>query len=188
MAASKGKSPEGLIGLTLTGDWELAQKKLAKSPAWVKRALRRSLQAEAEHIAGAMRARFDKLRPPNARNTKLLKGSSKPLVSTGDLRNSISVEKNGDMDFYVGVPRGSRAEKLAAIHERGVTIIQHLTDKQRKFFHAMFGSQGKTGAGGGTGIVVIHIPARPFIRPTFQQESKGAKARFMKHLLEFTEP
>lgn len=175
-----------LIGIVLEGNWKKFLVKMRASPAKARAAMRKASKAEAEHTAGMMRKKFDRVRPSNAPITRFLKGSSKPLVNNADLRDSIGTSKEDDMSWYVGVPRGTREAKLAAVHEGGITIVQQLTDRQRRFLHAVLPKVAGGGApkGGGTGILVIHIPARPFIGPTLKEAAKGAAKRFMGYFAE----
>ncbi len=71
-------------------------------------------------------------------------GGTKPLIVRGDLRNSITVVKQGDTVF-VGVLRTAKAggrqslANVAAIHEFGSRpIVLQLTPKVRWFLHAAF--------------------------------------------------
>lgn len=151
----------------------------------VKPAILQGLRYKAEYLAGEMRRRFDNVKPANARVTKFLKGSSKPLVNDADLRNSIGViEGDDEFSLLIGVPAGRNA-KLAAIHEGGAIIVQEMTEKQRRWMFANLPKQTErekavaAGRSQGTGIIVIHIPARPFIGPTFERAAKKAAEIFM---------
>jgi hypothetical protein len=170
------------MGIETFGSWEQARELFDTSPRKLKKAVREASLKEAEFLAGQMRKRFDKVRPANARSTKNQKKSSKPLVASGDYRNGIGVTPKGD-GFYVGVTRGTREARLAAIHEVGKTIVQVMTEKQRKFLHALYGTRTKGKGGSVSGIIVIHIPARPVIRPTIEIDGKGAPKRFVKNIL-----
>lgn len=191
-----------LIELKVGKGWEsylrVAQRKVAGVTERLRPAISVTLRREAEIMAGAMRERFDKVRPANSRITKFLKGSSKPLVGeTGDLRNAIGVVDVDETTFYIGIPEDVDEAKLAMIHEKGLTIVQHMTDKQRKFLHAVLPkqtkreqlvSQGKRklreeSGQQSTGIIVIHIPARPFIEPTFRSQMRLSNKRFSEALL-----
>ena len=97
-------------------------------------------------------------------------GGTKALIAGGDLRNSITVTREGDQVF-VGVHRtaktrtGQSVVDIAALHEHGSRpIVIKLTPKARAFLHAAFRKAGLDGPHGGlpsTGIAVIQVPARP---------------------------
>lgn len=168
-----------LIAAKLIGDWKLAKKVLDTAPAAFDRALKKAIRHEAEKIAGMIRAKIaSNVPPPNAASTVKNKGSSKTLIDTGEMRNSVQVVWKGKFNAFIGIPAKARksATSLADIHENGRVIVQQMTDKQRKFLHAKLGGGG---GGGGTGVIVIHIPARPFIKPVFEAYASHAKPSFI---------
>jgi hypothetical protein len=146
-------------------------------------------------------------RNAKGRFTKGGGGGSKPLNATGDMRNSIGVLPEGPaFEAFIGIGRngttgkGKRAwnASLAAIHENGAVIVMAMTPKQRAFLAMLFSKSkpksAKTGAAPSPGavrdaphkgILVIKIPARPFIRPTFEENAPGAAARFYGRLAKF---
>ncbi len=169
-----------MLGVALIGDWKLAKKILATAPAAFDRALKNAIRHEAEVIAGMMRKKIaSNVPPPNAASTVQNKGSSKTLIETGKMRQEVQVVWKGKFQAVIGIPSKAKGgvSSLADIHENGRVIIQQMTDKQRKFLHAKFGGGG--GGGGGTGIIVIHIPARPFIKPVFEAYQAKAKDKFL---------
>ncbi len=178
-----------MIGIHLVGDWKLAKKVLETAPAAFDRALKKTIAAEAEVIAGMIRARINgNTPPPNAASTIQQKGSSKTLVNTGEMKNSVQIVWNGKFQAFIGIPAAARGgvSRLADIHENGRVIVQQMTEKQRRFLHALFKTGGNK-HGGGTGIIVIHIPARPFIKPAMDEYQAKAPHRFLKTLGEHLE-
>ena len=178
-----------MIGVHLVGDWKLAKKVLNTAPAAFDRALKKTIKAEAERLAGMIRKNItSNTPPPNATSTIQDKGSSKTLVNTGMMLQSVQIVWRGKFEAFVGLPARARGgvSNLADIHENGRVIIQQMTDKQRRFLHAKFGGSG--GGGGGTGIIVIHIPARPFVRPAVEEFQKGGPEAFLKVLGQNLEP
>ncbi len=169
------------IGIKFVGDWAQAEKILAAAPADLKQACQRALKQEALYLLSELQKNFKKVTPPNAASTIANKGSSRPLVNHRDLYNAMAVVQVSDDEVFIGISgstksRGKTAKgsltRLVDIHEHGKIIIQHMTDKQRRFLHARKGGKsGAKGAGGGGGIIIIHIPARPFIKPTFDQNT-----------------
>jgi len=168
-----------MIVAKLIGDWKLAQKVLSAAPAAFDRALKAAIRHEAEKIAGLIRTKIaSNVPPPNAASTVKGKGSSKTLIESAKMRNSVQVVWNGKFDAFIGIPTKARKStaNLADIHENGRIIVQQMTDKQRKFLHVKLGGGG---GGGGTGVIVIHIPARPFIKPVFAAYKGDAKQTFI---------
>lgn len=155
---------------------------LEAAPAALTKAIELALDQEAKFLLGEIKKAFRTIGPPNAASTIKQKGSSKPLVNHGDYKNAITVLKDGKGRRFIGVPRSSpEGIRLAEIHENGITIVQQMTDKQRKFLHAMLPKQPSTGPG--TGIIVIHIPARPVIGNTFESQRPLIPERFLKRLI-----
>ncbi len=103
---------------------------------------------------------------------------AKALIVQGDLRNSITVVRDGDR-VLVGVFRTARNRAgrslvdIAALQEYGSRpIVVHLTPKARAFLHAAFrhaGLDASSSSQPSTGIAVIQIPARPFLAPVFDK-------------------
>ncbi len=54
-------------------------------------------------------------------------------------------------------------------------------ERPRRFLFALLRESGQepSGESGGGGVVVVTIPARPFMRPAFKEFEKGAQARFL---------
>jgi hypothetical protein len=101
---------------------------------------------------------------------------TKALLVQGDLRNSITVVKDGDR-VLVGVLRTARSRNgkslvdVAALQEHGSRpIVVRLTPRARAFLHAAFRRAGldePSGGRPGIGIAITMIPARPFLAPVF---------------------
>lgn len=139
---------------------------------------------------------FTPLAPLTIAKRKLKRGrsSSKALIDTADMLNSIEIQRRGDAQV-VGIARNKRAKNgksllsIAMVHERGATIRIKVTEKMRRFFFAMLRKLGqpRRGGGGGGGFkvgstLVVRIPARPFFRPVVQQRfgnTGKARARFL---------
>ena len=171
-----------MIGVKLVGDWKMAKRVLETAPAAFDRALKATIGAEAERIAGGIRKKiYSNIKPPNQPSTITLKGSSKTLVASGGMAQSVQLVWKGKFQVFIGIPAQAKkgVARLADINEHGRVIVQHMTDKQRKFLHAKFPSYS---GGTGTGIVVIHVPARPFIKPVFEEYEQAGKPKFLKAL------
>jgi len=59
-------------------------------------------------------------------------------------------------------------------------IMIPMTPAMRRFLFALLRKAGEERSGGtGRGVVVVQIPARPFLRPAFKQFEKRAQKRFL---------
>ena len=180
-----------------TGDWALARSLLAGGPVKLKAAVGAALRQEAqllrkEIVQGITRQApggesFKPLSPLTlaAREMKG-RGGTKALMVSGDLRNGIAAIVKGD-EAFVGVPRKARGQDgkslvdVAQVQEFGAgPIIIPMTPAMRRFLFALLRVAGESGGGGsGKGVVVIQIPARPFLRPAFKVFQKGVQKRFL---------
>lgn len=150
---------------------------LIKMRGYVKPVMHKVIIGEAHRLRGLMLGKEGIESPSlkaNSPATIARKGSSKPLINSGTLRAAIGVIKT-EGGAFVGVRRktgkGSKGKftsivNLAMIHEKGATITQIVTPKQRRFFIAnslkMFGEVRAPAVGS---TIIIRIPARPFITP-----------------------
>jgi len=184
-----------------TGDWAKVRRMLAGAPARVKAAASTALRQEAhllrKEIVEGLTSQApggESLRPlsPLTIATRQLKGrkGTKALIERGDLRNAIAVVIDGDMAF-VGVPRKARTADgksladIAKTHELGsAPRIVPVSPAIRRFLFAMLRKAGitPTGGGAGKGVIVVQVPARPFLRPAFRKFSQGAERRFLKRM------
>lgn len=118
---------------------------------------------------------------------------SKALIVQADLRNSITVVRDGNR-VLVGVLRTARNRAgkslvdIAALQEYGSRpIVIHLTPRTRAFLHAAFRHAGldrPSSGQPGTGIAVIQIPARPFLAPVFDKyaQPEQVSRRFLERV------
>lgn len=140
---------------------------------------------------------FTPLAPLTIAKRKIKRGraSSKALIDTGDLLNSIELQRKGDATV-VGIARNKRSRNgksvlsIAMVHEKGATIRIRVTEKMRRFFFAMLRQAGQprtSSEDGGGGfrvgsVLTIKIPARPFFAPVVQARfgnKSAARARFL---------
>jgi len=180
-----------------TGDWALARRILAEGPAKLRRSIGTAMRQEAEllrsEIVDGITSQapggeaFKPLSPLTLAARKLGGfGGTKALLVRGDLRNSIAAIVRGD-EAFVGVPRKARSKDgrslvdVAQVQEFGSTpIVIPITPRMRRFLFALLRQAGKEPSGGsGKGVVVVTIPARPFLRPAFKKFSEGAQRRFL---------
>ncbi len=184
-----------MTAVTKTGDWRRARALLAAGPLRLKAAIGLALQQEAEAlrreiVQGLTRQALggSPLAPPKettlaARRLKGF-GGSKSLIMRADLRNGIATIVRGD-EAFVGVPRTARGKdgqslaNVAEIQEFGsAPIVSPMTDAMRRFVFAVLREAGEP-VGGGKGVVVVQVPARPFLRPAFERFKPGAQRRFL---------
>ena len=190
------------MSVKLTGDWARTKQVLARAPAIINAASVQSIKKEAHALRAEMIKGITRQAPGGAQFTPLseltlairkMRGfsGSKALIDRGDLRNAINVIfRHGGTSAFIGVPRKARSKKkgpmidVAKVHEFGAgPFIIPKTDKMRRFIFAALKAGGIKPESNGTrrsGVVVINIPARPFIRPAFHKYSKEGFKRFQK--------
>ena len=180
-----------------TGDWARARRLLAAGPMKLKSAIGTALRQEAQLLRKEVVQGITKqapggeaIKPPSALTLAARemkgRGGTKALMVGGDLRNSITAIVKGD-EAFVGVLRKARGKggqslvNVAEVQEFGAgPIIIPMTPAMRRFLFALLRKAGEEPSGGsGRGVVVVTIPARPFLRPAFEVFSKGAQRRFL---------
>jgi phage gpG-like protein len=180
-----------------TGDWAVAGRLLAGGPAKLKAAVGTALRQEAQLLRKEIVQGITKqapggesIKPPSpltlaAREMKGRAGT-KALMVSGDLRNSVAAIVKGD-EAFIGVPRKARRKDgkslvdVAKVQEFGKgPIIIPMTPAMRRFLFALLRKADQEPNGGsGKGVVVVQIPARPFLRPAFKKFQKGVQKRFL---------
>ena len=183
-----------------TGDWARARQLLAAGPQRLRSAIGVAIRHEAQvlrnEIVQGLTSQApggEPIKPPApltlaARQLEGF-GGSKALLVRGDLRNSITVIVEGD-EAFIGVPRSARSSggeslvDLAQLHEYGgPPVVIPITPKMRRFLFALLRQAGKEPTGGsGRGVVVVQVPARPFLRPAFERFREGASRRFLERV------
>jgi phage gpG-like protein len=178
-----------MVDVKKTGPWSQARKLLAAVPRRLQAAFDKALMQEAQFLRTKIVDGIREQAPggrafaplaPTTLAIRQLRGfrGTKALLVQGDLRNSITVVKDGDR-VLVGVLRTARNRAgkslvdIAALHEHGSRpIVLRLTPRARAFLHAAFRHAGLDGPGSGqpgTGVAIIQIPARPFLAPVFDK-------------------
>jgi phage gpG-like protein len=183
-----------------TGDWARARQLLAAGPQGLRSAIGVAIRQEAQGLRNEIVQGLTSQAPggepikPPAPLTLAARhlggfGGTKALLVRGDLRNSITVIVEGD-EAFIGVPRSARSSggeslvDLAQLHEYGgPPVIIPITPKMRRFLFALLRQAGKEPTGGsGRGVVVVQVPARPFLRPAFEKFREGASRRFLERV------
>jgi phage gpG-like protein len=188
------------MAVSRTGDWARARRLLTAAPQRLQAAIGTAVRQEAhalrnEIVQGLTRQApgGEPLKPPSpltiaARDLEGF-GGTKALIVRGDLRNSITVFVQGD-EAFIGVSRSARSKDgasmvdLAKLHEfGGPPVIIPMTPKMRRFLFALLRQTGKEPTGGsGRGVIVVQVPARPFLRPAFDKFREGASRRFLERV------
>lgn len=188
------------MAVSRTGDWARARRLLTAAPQRLQAAISTAVRQEAhalrnEIVQGLTRQApgGEPLKPPSpltiaARELEGF-GGTKALIVRGDLRNSITVFVQGD-EAFIGVSRSARSKDgasmvdLAKFHEfGGPPVIIPMTPKMRRFLFALLRQAGKEPTGGsGRGVIVVQVPARPFLRPAFDKFREGASRRFLERV------
>jgi len=183
-----------------TGDWARARQLLSAGPQRLRSAIGVAIRQEAQGLRNEIVQGLtsqapggEPIKPPApltlaARQLEGF-GGTKALLVRGDLRNSITVIVEGD-EAFIGVPRSARSSggeslvDLAQLHEYGgPPVIIPITPKMRRFLFALLRQAGKEPTGGsGRGVIVVQVPARPFLRPAFEKFREGASRRFLERV------
>ena len=139
--------------MALTGPWlptNNALRTLARPAHW-RNATEKSILKECHRLRTLMVESFNNSGPKGKKwkalsvytqlvSRALGRGDRKPLMHTGDLRNSHTVVQE-DKDFFVGVHRKAKSKdgesivNIGLVHEKGAgPITINVTDKMRRFF------------------------------------------------------
>ncbi len=188
------------MSIQKTGDWKKARDLLAAGPCRLQQAIEKALAQEAHQLRKEIVQGLTKqapggteIKPPSPwtlakRRLRGFRGS-KSLLVAGDLRNSIAVHQN-KLEVFIGISRKARGKTgdalfdVAKLNEFGSDpIVIPITPAMRAFI-AKLKQKGKipTKSGAGVGVVVLQIPARPFLRPAFEAFKRGAQQRFLKRV------
>lgn len=176
------------MAVVRVGDWALAHRILSGSTLRVERAINRAVLQEAQFLRSKIIEGLRDQNPggqafrPLAASTLAVRrfkrfNGTKALIVRGDLRNSVRVHRDRQGAF-VGVLRTARGRQgqplanIAELNEFGSRpIVIQVTPKMRRFLAGALKGGGEGGGGsgggggGGFGVIVVQIPARPFIRP-----------------------
>lgn len=188
------------MAVSRTGDWARARRLLTAAPERLKAAIGTAVRQEAHALRNEIVQGLtsqapggEPLKPPSpltiaARQLEGF-GGTKALIVRGDLRNSIIVFVHGD-EAFIGVSRSARSKDgepmvdIAKLNEfGGPPVIIPITPKMRRFLFALLRQAGKEPTGGsGQSVIVVQVPARPFLRPAFEKFREGASKRFLERV------
>jgi hypothetical protein len=191
-------------GASVTGDWKRARRSLEGGGAKLTRAIERAVLHEAQALRKAIvlqirdQEGFKPLSPWTIAKRKLVnRGGTKALIQRGDLVGSIGVVKAGSDEVFVGIPRsaknagaggksGDELIRVGAVHEYGTDpIIIQITPKMRRYLAAVASKlpgNKQYSDGKGSDVIVMQIPARPFLRPAFDRWRGGVHRRLYQRI------
>lgn len=196
------------LDVTKVGQWEEARDRVGpRSIVRVRRAAKLAMMRQAQ-FARRMIVQGIRKQAPGGQNFKPLSSSTlamrklkgfrgtKALIVRGDLRNSVTVKTSADGAF-IGILKqarskdGTRLINVGLAQEEGRTFIMRATPKMLALLHKAAREGGGEGGGGGMrgstaagSILIIKIPARPFIAPVFEKHFSDAKKTRFRVLLE----
>lgn len=128
---------------------------------------------------------------PAKGSTKRKRGSSKALIDSGTMIQSVNVDKIQDGAYFVGINRTARAKDgreladLAEIHEFGGPAFSYVvTPKVRAFFFALYKLGLTSGPLPRYKKRINHpgIPPRPFLTPAYNAWKKTAAKEFAQDM------
>jgi hypothetical protein len=117
-------------------------------------------------------------------------GGQRALLATLELRRSISAIVRG-LGAFVGVPKDARGSdgrslvRVGEVQEFGhQAFVIRLTPAMRRFLGVLRRRvRGSAPSGrSSSGVIVVRIPARPFLRPAFARFARGSQVRFLRRL------
>ena len=175
-----------------TGDWRRAEQLLRRGGKGLAGGVGRALLAEGHALRAEIVRGIDRQAPGGTpirplapvtlaeRRLRRFLGT-KALVRTAELRNSFAVVRRGGV-VMVGIPGRAGAGLIARAEaqEYGTrpTVVL-MTPRMRRFLAAVYADAGRAEGGGGTGVAVLQVPPRPFLRPAIAVFQVGAGRRFL---------
>jgi hypothetical protein len=180
------------------GEWGRARRLVAGAAGRFERALRRSLQTEAERARDEIRAGLDRQSPGGTSLSTLApmtlaaraltrQTSRKALIERGEMLRGVTDFVRGERAF-VGIRRTARGRDgrplavIAQLQERGGTVRLRVTPAMRRFLAAAARVAGTAprARGGASAARTVRIPARPFLAPSFLAATRGARPRWAR--------
>lgn len=177
-----------------TGKWEVARRILAEGGGHAAHRVHKAIDQAAGQEAQFMRkmvvqglreqAPGGQAFRPLAETTLAKRAlrrfrGTKTLLVRGDLSRSITVRREHEGVYFIGVLKTARGRdgaplaNVAELNEFGSKpIVIRITARMRRFLALLAretGHESTGGGGGGTGIIVVRIPARPFMRPVAEK-------------------
>lgn len=184
----------------LTGDWRKAQRLLTGSVRKARSGLETAVREEAKRARAEVVQGIRKQAPggkalgrpsPLTLASRRLEGvrGDQALRASGELLRAVTSVARG-LEAFVGIPhkaRGKEGRRLAEVaeaQEEGAgPIVIPLTDAMRRYLGVLKSRSGGGGSRrGGSGAIVVSIPARPFLRPAFEAAVQGARQRLRGHI------
>ncbi len=178
-----------MIKVQLSGEWARARRVFERLPRELPRVLDEATGAAAGLLRDKIKAYVAGGVPPPLRRPRT-SGGNAPLYHTKQIHDAIEAVRTAPGAYEVGIRadaggHGGNVAGLAAMHEQGITILQRMTDKQRRYlFGVLFRGTDNPKAGqvGQPGLLVIVIPPRPFMQPVWQREGPRIQQRLFDAL------
>lgn len=190
--------------VTRIGEWGRARRLLAGAGARLQRGVAHVLRDQADRAREAIVEGIERqapggrpFRPPAASTLAaralLRRASQKALFERGELEREIVKVVERERAF-VGVRRAARGRDgrplavIGQLHEIGGTVRVRITPAMRRFLFAAARARGNVPSrardrrGNASTHVVVQVPARPFLRPSFALAVRDARPRVLGQL------
>lgn len=183
------------MSVEMIGDWAKTKALLGRLDKEFQKAYKTALARMGKEAESALKKGMTEGTPggqkyaPNHPFTIARKGSSKPLINQGDLRNSIKSRVIDGTTVFVGINRSARGKdgkslvNIAAIHElgdgKGGDLLIEVTPKMRAYLHSQ-GLHLKQDT------KYIRIPRRPTFEPVFEAEKDNWQELFVETVVKGT--
>lgn len=182
----------------LAGEWGRAQRILQGSVRKLRGGMEAAVREEAKRARDEVVRGVRKQAPGGkalekpspltlaSRQLEGLRGRN-ALQASGELLRALTSVARG-LEAFVGIRSNARGKDgrpladIAQAQEEGVgPIAIPMTEGMRRYLGVLRsranGASGGEGGGGGSGVIVVRIPARPFLRPAFEAAMQGARQR-----------
>lgn len=172
--------------ITMFGDWDKAERILNGISDRFTKAVGRGMQKTGVYLQAQVKRGIRDQAPggkpfrPLSPITIAIKGSTKALIDTGDMLNSVTYKTQEPEWVFIGLLRTARSKKgdelanIGAIHEGGAVI--KVTNKQRFYLMKTYGWHLKPST------TVLYIPARPFLAPVMEAEKANVLEIFRQEV------
>lgn len=177
------------MGVNMIGDWAKTKAFLGRLDKEFQKAYKTGLSRVGQAAEKSLKKGMTEGTPggqkytPNHPFTIDRKGSSKPLINQGDLRNSIKSKVVNGTTVFVGINRSAQGKdgkplvNIAAIHElgdgKGGDLLIEVTPKMRAYLHSQGLHLKKD-------TKYVRIPRRPTFEPVFEAEKDNWQELFVK--------
>jgi len=160
------------MAVSRTGDWARARRLLTAAPQRLQAAIGTAVRQEAHALRNEIVQGLTRQAPGELSQVRYF------LALCETLNFTRAAEK-----CNVTQPSLTRAIHALEHEFGGPPVIIPMTPKMRRFLFALLRQAGKEPTGGsGRGVIVVQVPARPFLRPAFDKFREGASRRFLERV------